>query len=35
MEPKEKFVRPMSGYVMLVVVLAMIALFIYNVVIYN
>ncbi|MGV8114805.1 MAG: SPFH domain-containing protein [Lentimicrobium sp.] len=35
MEPKEKFVRPMSGYVMLVVILAMIALFIYNVVIYN
>jgi len=35
MEAKEKFVRPMSGYVMLVVVLAMIALFIYNVVIYN
>ncbi|GAP42537.1 protein containing SPFH domain [Lentimicrobium saccharophilum] len=35
MEPKEKFVRPMSGYLMLVVVLAMIALFIYNVVIYN
>ncbi|HCT71945.1 hypothetical protein SDC9_08806 [bioreactor metagenome] len=35
MEPKEKFVRPMSGYVMLVVILAMIALFIYNVVIFN
>ncbi len=32
MEAKEKFVRPMSGYVMLVVVIALIALFIYNVV---
>ena len=32
MDTKEKFARPMSGYVMLVVVIAMIAFFIYNVV---
>lgn len=32
---KEKFVRPMSGYVMLAVALAMIAFFIYNVSVNN
>jgi regulator of protease activity HflC (stomatin/prohibitin superfamily) len=32
MDTKEKFARPMSGYVMLVVVIAMITFFIYNVV---